>query len=80
MSSLFCSRKRLLADRGGAIVGPEEVAIDVERDRRRAMAKAPGDRQHVEALRDVNRIRMEAFEKVIDEARAEPPSSREALD
>jgi hypothetical protein len=30
-------------------------------------------------LRDVNRIRMEAFEKVIDEERAEPPSSREAL-
>ena len=31
------------------------------------------------ALRDVNRMRLEAFEKVIAEARAEPPSNRDAL-
>src|SRR5262245_56660891 len=31
------------------------------------------------ALRDVKRIRLEAFEKVIAEARAESPSNRDAL-
>jgi hypothetical protein len=31
------------------------------------------------ALRDVNRMRLEAFEKVIAEVRAEPPSNRDAL-
>jgi hypothetical protein len=51
LSSLFCSRKRLLNVRGGAIIGLEQVAADVERDGRRAVAEAPGDGQDVEAKR-----------------------------
>jgi len=48
-------REGLLHDRRGAIVGFEQVTVDVERDRWRAVAEAAADGQYIEASGDQRR-------------------------
>src|SRR6516162_2396907 len=49
------SAERLLHDRGRAVVWLEQVTVDAERDRRRAVPEPTAQREHVEPVRDQDR-------------------------
>src|SRR5215471_6435192 len=54
-SSWISPLERLLHDRGRAVVRLEQVAVDAERDRCRAVPEPTAQREHVEPVRDQDR-------------------------
>jgi hypothetical protein len=55
MSAPLRSGKRILDDRGRAVIRLHQMSIDLQRERRGPMAEAAADRQHVEARRNQGR-------------------------